>query len=247
MNHFKHTLGNIQKHRKLFVAATLVDVLFVFLYGVIMVPLFNLISEKVVKFGMVSAQYGPRLADFSTTLLQAVLEQPDLKIAATNVVFYILVTMGVFYLFYVLFQGFSWWLCHRMFKKVSFKNFMGVFAKVSLIWLLLLIIYKAIEFVVVYAQYFQLSEMYWISYVIMLVYLIVWLYFAFLSYSHILLKNPVKRAFSRGVQKRTLKAVGLLGGAVCCIDVIIVGGILSKRRCFYFAGDTFIFSICEFC
>jgi len=227
--HCLHVFDLIKKSPFFFLFSILSDFAFVFLHGVIIFALGNKIAKQVLAFGLGIAQYSPRLFGPETTVLEVVLGKPELKALLNDILGLVLLTVLAFYLLYSLFQGLAWYFSHRVQGKLELKGFLHKFFIVSIFWVLVLGVFKGLEFGNVYGGYFSLVEVSWITNGLMWVFLLTWIYFSFISYSFLPESNVIKKAWKSGrARKLLIPALQLLACFVVLVCALLLVAKVSE-------------------
>lgn len=170
------------------------DVLFLFLTGLLSAPLLNKMMEHGGKLAMEvirSIQQGKMITIFGE----------QLRPLTFLLIQYVLLLFILYYLLYILFQGYAWGLTKKIIdRRINLKEFIIKFAKINIFWFVLFIIYKILDiFAGVRSLLLQASGIEITDYlkITLAIFVLIAYYFAPITYVQL----GVRKGISMGIKK----------------------------------------------
>lgn len=176
------SLSSIKENPSQLSFPVLADLLFLFVHGfVVWGIILSILQTQLVALGIELT----KLSGSQYSISQLLLQEP-IKPLFFRVLLLLAVLIISVYIIYCLFQGFSWWQCSKIAdrankKGIKFASYLWQFFKINLFWLIFLVIYNVMALV---GDYMAQSETATgIDSIILNTFLIVLLYFVFISHS----------------------------------------------------------------
>lgn len=183
------------------------DIIFVYILGFVLSGLMAKLSEYVYVMGIIiNTRVGELTQNYaaSASVMQIILEEPQLKQAFLGFLSVLLVIFISFYLLYCFFQSISWKLAFDFTKeKISQSHYMKRFFLVNIFWITLFFIYKILDYLLFLNARIKGGNEQSVD-VFFFIILIIAFYFATISYV-LITKYPawkaIKKSFVIGIKK----------------------------------------------
>ena len=227
----KRSLSIIKENPFSIVYQVMFDILFMFSYGALVLPMLNNIADQLSAISVtMSSEVSTAGREYALPTIGSILQNPEVAQYLKNI-FWLYVLAGAgFYVVYCFFQGINWKIAEKAVgQKMPFYKFMTRFFLVNIIWMIAYIIH---HFMGIYSDV-QLSMLERIGAAggmtsmafIALLFWAVLFYFAVISYC--LLENrplkAIKKSFSIGIRKAVeiIPMFAVIGLAVIIVDLFL--------------------------
>jgi hypothetical protein len=181
------TLRLIIKNKVFLIYSVLADLLFLFLYGMLTSSFYQEILFNILRISEEAGRYSIIKGDSASNLISSLKNYPEINIYINKILFNIFVIIIIVYFLYSILQGFSWFVANKVVnKKADFLSYFKKFFLINLLWFLLYNIYNFLNIILGFRQNY--AQRYGLivrdySNIYLVVFLIVILYLAFISYS----------------------------------------------------------------
>jgi hypothetical protein len=182
----------IRKNLGWLAIAAVTDVFFFLVYGFLTRPVRDKIIEHIVIIGGKLSQLATETIKTSYFKL---LWTESVKPYTTQMLFLLLIFLIMVWVLYCVFQGTTWWICRTIAgKKEAYQKYLITFTKLNIVWGLLFVIYLALDTYVDLknALLKAVTQQPAGQSILLIIYLIIVIYFALISYSTGKLRNIFK-------------------------------------------------------
>lgn len=207
-NELTYALDSCRKNPLLFLYSLLLDMFFLFTYGLLTTPIFSKLTEHTILIAsLVSSQLQAQRTNKS---LIDLLFSPTIAPFVYQFFLLLLLLIALVYVLYCLFQGASWKFAHQIAgNKWEWNKHLITFAKTNLFWLIILCMYSVIDLVLKIRQTILLTSNQQynpsiVGVVFGTILMLTIFYFVLLSYG----AGSIKKAWTAGIKgwKQTLPA-----------------------------------------
>ncbi len=202
---FADSLNAIRKNPFYLAIVSVIDIFFLFVFFVIYPFFFENIMDRIISLLMLTGKafQGLTQTDVSLNILS---NQQQMNSLIISIGFWIGGLAVLTYLLYCIFQGASWFFAHKIFKeKLNYLEYIKRFFAVNTLWYIafVIIVYFYAR-ALIFTDVLKISSNLETVRIFSLIFLIILIYFAFISY--VLIKkhgfiDSIKKSFSFGIKK----------------------------------------------
>jgi len=219
----KKALRTAYKNKKLFLLSVFFDILFFFVYGFAIAPIYLKLMENVNVIGAHAGEAVKTATRESQSMLSA-LSSETIAPYFNNIIWLLLILAAIVYLIYCIFQALNWKIALQLTgKKTRYLDYLKKFLFLNIFWFVLFALYYALGFIVdirkILISTLMQTEPSSALNVVLTFYLIFIAYFAVISYVQLSLGKSIKTGKSK--LKQLLPSILLIAAFLLALDIVI--------------------------
>jgi len=199
------SLKLMKQNSPLIIFSSILDVIFLIVYGFLTAPLFFSIVENITSVGTKLSQLAPEFSRTFTVnpgIINLLFTHPSLKPHTNTLIASYLILVLVIFVLYNLFQGINWRLARQITgDNTEWGSYLGRFAKINVFWIFLFVIYHILDVIASLQQTIAEGVVNTRPTntlgIISIIFLVTIIYFAFISYNSL----SIKKSFKEGIKK----------------------------------------------